>query len=72
MKKGRNILLKINQADPTPDEISKYKNFSGFVNQFYRIHTPAGFRWMLKNNMKKLVFIILMALMLLLWYLGEL
>ena len=53
MKKSRTILIKIDKPDPKPEEIQRYKNFNRFVNQFYQIHTPAGFRWMLKTNIKK-------------------
>ncbi len=72
MKKQRPIVIRINHPGPAPGQINRYRNFEGFVNQFYRLHTPAGFRWMLKSNIKKLVFILIIALLLLLWYLGEL
>ena len=71
MKRNRTILIKVDKPAPTREQIRQHKNFAGFVNQFYRLHTPAGFRWMLKNNMKKLVFIIIIAVILLLWFLGE-
>jgi len=72
VKEIRNILIKINRPDPRPELIHKYKNFNRFVDRFYNLHTPSGFRWMLKSNIKKLVLILIIALLLLMWLLGEL
>jgi hypothetical protein len=72
LKKTRTILFKINRPDPTREQIHHYKNFNRLIDKFYHFHTPAGFRWMIKSNIKKLVFILIIAILLLLWYLGEL
>jgi hypothetical protein len=72
VKNTRTILIKIDRPDPGPEQIQHYKNFPRFVDQFFHLHTPAGFRWRLKSNLKKLVFFLIIALLLLLWYLGEL
>ncbi|MEN8250907.1 MAG: hypothetical protein ABFS32_18385 [Bacteroidota bacterium] len=72
MQKERKIVLRIDSPAPPAEDIRRHKNFGKFVDQFYHIYTPSGFRWMLKNNIKKLVLIVILAILLLLWYLGEL
>jgi hypothetical protein len=71
VQKERKIVLRIDSPTPPIEEIKKRKDFGRFVDQFYHIHTPSGFRWMLKHNIKKLVLIVIIAILLLLWYLGE-
>ena len=66
------VIIKINDPNPKPETIVKHKSFKTFVNDYYKYHTPSGFRKLMRTDIKKLVLIVIIVVLLLLLFLGEL
>ncbi|MDH5400050.1 MAG: hypothetical protein OEX02_18005 [Cyclobacteriaceae bacterium] len=60
------IKVKMNPEMPSPELISKYKNFDMFMDSYKKYYSTSGIRNMLYGDKKKLIFIVLVIIFLLL------
>jgi len=60
------IKVKIDEPIPSKKVIHRHKNFNSFLENYQKYYSTRGIRHMLYNDRKKLVFIVLMIVFLLL------
>lgn len=60
------IKVKINPPLPSREVINKYKNFGRFMDSYRKYYSPSGFRYMMKFERRKLIYIVLIIILILL------
>jgi len=59
------IKVKINAPKPSLDTVRSYKNFEGLMHQYKKYYSNSGIREMLYHDRKKLIYIVMIILFLL-------
>jgi len=59
------IKVKFNEPDPDPAIIRKHKDFDRFLDTYTKYYSTGGIRYLLRHDIKKLVFIVIIILLLL-------
>lgn len=65
------IKVNINQEDPTPEVIRKYKNYDNFITSYHKLHTPRGIHELWVKDRVKFSMIVVFIVLLLLYIFGE-
>ena len=60
------IKVKINPVAPSLETIHKYRDFGGLMHRYRKYYSTDGIRYMLYNDRKKLIYIVLIILFLML------
>ena len=64
------IKIKYNQDDVPVEVIRKYKNFDRFMDRYRKYYSPSGIKYMLYKDRKKLVYLVIILLFILLYILS--
>ncbi|MDH5598011.1 MAG: hypothetical protein OEY34_02740 [Cyclobacteriaceae bacterium] len=64
------IKVKYNPEDVPVEVIRKYKNFDRFMDRYRKYYTPSGIKYMLYKDRKKLVYLVIILLLILMYFLS--
>jgi len=64
------IKIKYNPDEVPVEVIRKYKNFDRFIDRYRKYYTPSGIKYMLYKDRKKLVYLVIILLLILMYILS--
>ena len=64
------IKIKYNPDEVPVEVIRKYKNFDRFIDRYRKYYTPSGIKYMLYKDRKKLVYMVIILLLILMYILS--
>ncbi|UZR94021.1 hypothetical protein [Chondrinema litorale] len=65
------IRVEIDRPDPPKEKIRKYKNYNKFQTEYHKFHSQHGIRELWYRDKKKLAYIAIIVVLVLLWILSE-
>ena len=65
------IRVEIDRKDPPKERIRKFKNYKHFISDYHKFHSQDGIRELWYKDKKKLAYIAIIVVMILLWIFSE-